>query len=243
MSLQPRGKFGALVPALDPRHDPRLLKLDLGHFDELAKAAPLPDLPAAKNFGDRVEDRDPLGNIDNGDCTVAALGHLITHLCVLNGIPSPVTAAEIVRIYYQLSGGVDSGLYLYDVLEYARTVGICGVKISGHATFDWTDRKLLATCSGAFGGVIVAAAMPSVIWEQDIWDVAPGSRNAGNHAIYRPGHSPGLGNYVSWGERHDATEAWERRQVYEAHVVYVRDLPAPSGLSTARLDELFARIR
>jgi hypothetical protein len=222
-------QLGRLAPRMNPLDDPSILKLGPQHL----VAAELPKLPAAKNWADGVAwDSDPLGNTQYGDCTVVAIAKLITHVFALLGRPSPITADEVVRIYLRLTGGADSGLVFRDVLDFAQREGICGVKLSTVVAFDWRDRRLMSIASGIGGGLLIGAAMPVEAQTQDVWSRVPGMTPGswGGHAIYRPGHSPAMGNYNSWGEAHDATDEWEDDCVDEAYVCLVEGAAPPCGL-------------
>ena len=58
------------------------------------------------------------GNDTYGDCTIAALAHAVT---VFRGLISKKKIWDqknVVKLYFHLSGGVDSGLNELDVLNY-----------------------------------------------------------------------------------------------------------------------------
>src|SRR6185369_1542776 len=67
------------------------------------------------------------GNDTVGDCTIAALAHAIT---LFRGFvakkPSIMPAAQVLKLYYRLSGGVDSGLAELNVLNYWRQHKVSG---------------------------------------------------------------------------------------------------------------------
>ena len=69
------------------------------------------------------------GNDQYGDCTMAAAAHAIT---VYNGLTKSnviMAQADLVKLYFQLAKGVDSGLDEMTVLNFWQSTGIDAQKI------------------------------------------------------------------------------------------------------------------
>src|SRR5436305_6430504 len=60
------------------------------------------------------------GNDTYGDCTIAALAHASTVYSGLIGKKKDWSQQSMIKLYFHLTGGVDSGLNELDVLNYWR---------------------------------------------------------------------------------------------------------------------------
>src|SRR5690348_3303879 len=60
------------------------------------------------------------GNDTLGDCTIAGVAHAITTYSGLVGKKKIMGKSEVVKLYYHLTGGVDSGLNELNVLNFWR---------------------------------------------------------------------------------------------------------------------------
>lgn len=111
-----------------PKRDYRTLR-----FKDYLKAG-LAAPSASFNVLDRVYNnlkvKDPTklfpmdGNDTLGDCTIAAAANAVTTYRALTGKEQIMSKQAAIKVYMHLSGGVDSGLNEFDVLNYWRQTGI-----------------------------------------------------------------------------------------------------------------------
>src|SRR5207248_264575 len=73
-----------------------------------------------------------------GDCTCAALGHMLEVWTEqVQGSPEIITDAEVVALYDLVNGGQDQGANMLDVLHEMRTgQGLAGDHVYAYASVD-----------------------------------------------------------------------------------------------------------
>ena len=206
--------------------------------------AVLPDTSAARDLTVGLDwDDDILGNGDYGDCTCAALGHKVKLLQAALGLPVTVTTEGVLAAYTGVTGfnpddpNTDRGANMLDVLEYARKVGICGVRVKAYMSFDPRDRKLMRAVVDLFGGPYLGLALPETAQGQDVWDVVPGAVAGtwGGHAVSGVSTSPGLDCINTWGSKKPLTPAFVAKFCDEAYAVLFEGLTPPAGLDMSTL--------
>jgi hypothetical protein len=72
------------------------------------------------------------GNDTYGDCTIAGLAHAEKVFRGLIGKSKIMPATSVVKLYFQLSGGVDSGLNELDVLNYYEIIAFTSIDPKNH---------------------------------------------------------------------------------------------------------------
>ena len=124
---------------------------------------------------------------------------VVTALCKLLGIANAyrpggsvlvATDAEVSKIYHQIGGPGDNGLYSPDALDWLRDKGfmIGGKlhKILGYAAVDPTDGEMLNAAHHWFHGLYYGVALSRQQYthasDTDTWDI-DGSPVVGGHAI------------------------------------------------------------
>src|SRR5437868_6169589 len=122
-------RFGKHPPKLDYR------TLRLKTYLTSGLAAPPPAFDVLPKVYQKLNVSDPAalfpmdGNDSLGDCTIAAVAHAVTIDRGLLGKKRITSAKDVIKVYYHLTGGVDSGLNELDVLNYWRQNSVCGDKI------------------------------------------------------------------------------------------------------------------
>lgn len=173
--------------------------------------AEMPAIPEAFSNATRVNPWDMLGNDSKGDCVLVAYEHLCMLWSLLSGSPIRPTAAQVIALYLQLTGGVDSGLVIRDFLKFARANAILGSrKLQGFVSFDHRDNELMKIATFLFGGAgrgillpdsAVPQTGPNGRWKalQNMSDPnnAPGSWGA--HMTADIGYTPDTLETVTWG--------------------------------------------
>jgi len=197
-----------------------------------------------------------LGNDNVGCCTRTSIGHVIQQRCALLGVPSTLTADQVLKAYADGTGwdGVpdspsDTGDSILNALTQARNVGIGGYKIRAFGRVNHNDTYEMRAALNTFGSLIVGASLPKSIVGSSFWDVGPpGSRqptdapgSLGGHAFILTGHQHGKWAAMPWIERVTATYAWEDLYIEEAWFT-IDDLwvtqsrKAPNGFDLARIE-------
>ncbi len=173
------------------------------------------------------------GNDQYGDCTCAGWYHGAQIAAEIAGVSYDFPVSEVVPNYFRLSGGVDSGLNLSQVVNAAsQPGGFLGMEIVGMATVHGIAN--IQTALYNFGWLYLAVTLPASA-EDDfrrgiVWTVDSQSPPVGGHCIIANGTSDTLvtndvvtGNsvldIVTWGSDTEATDAWWIAYGVEAIVV------------------------
>lgn len=106
-----------------------------------------------------------LGNDNNGDCTIAAAFHIAGMLLTNAGCPVPpsFTSANAVKLYYQLSGGQDTGLDEQTVFNWWQGHGLLSDgthEIKARVYVDPTNIEQVQTALWLFENLYLTAALP-----------------------------------------------------------------------------------
>jgi hypothetical protein len=172
----------------------------------------LPTPPAAEDYSNAADtlDSDILGNDANGDCTMAAAFHIDGTMIANAGAPIPATlnAAACLKLYYQLTGGPDTGLDEQLVWNYWQSNGLSpdgSHKIIGRAGVDGTDTIEVKTALWLFENIYICVSLPDA-WISPppsgpgfVWDVADDPNPDNGHAFCGYGYGP-TGVFInSWG--------------------------------------------
>ena len=95
------------------------------------------------------------GNDTYGDCTIAALAHAVTLFRGRIKRKKIWPVKEVLKLYFHLSGGVDSGLAELDVLNYWQSNKASGDQILAYATIDRRNQTHIKQAIQLFGGVYI----------------------------------------------------------------------------------------
>lgn len=215
------------------------------------------------------ENRDWLSQVTNwpmylndrlGDCTCAAMGHLIQ---VFNRYGQKkdvqVTDSDVLTAYSAVSGynpktgAHDDGAVVQDVLDYWRKTGVGGHKILAFAQVDFRNEDELRQALNIFGNIYLGIDFPDTAMNQFndglAWDVVAGARSEGGHAINAGYYdvSDKMWKVVTWGQVQPMTQAFFDKYVEEAWVVISQEwLDAngrnPEGIDMQTLGDEFTRI-
>lgn len=212
------------------RHDLRTVRL------ATLDTGPLPAAPMGRNWARKYNADGSLGdyvpfgtfgNMQYGDCTCAAFGHLDQAVATATGTAPLVSVPMVLEAYDAISPWDvnnpttnDVGAFNIDALKWFKDKGI----IVGFASL--YARAQVETCINLFHGVYVGADLPLSAKTQQVWDVAPkGStdpkykpRSWGGHAMMALGYDQGGVWFATWGHRQYATWAWFNMYVDEAYV-------------------------
>ncbi len=169
------------------------------------------------------------GNDTMGDCTIAAAAHAITTYQGLVGSKTIMSKAAIKKLYYHLSGGVDSGLPELDVLNYWRNTPIDGDKILAYVSVDPKNHTNVQQAIKLFGGVYLGfQVQQNCIQEFDAhqpW--TPGPLTQDGHAVFAVAYDQNGVTVLTWGNTQEATWAWWDECVDEAYAILPPEAAKP----------------
>lgn len=192
-----------------------------------------------------------------GDCTTAAIGHMIQAWTAYAGAEVVIPEAAVLSMYSAVSGYVpgdpatDQGASMLDVLTHMRDVGIADAsgKVHKVAAFaqlgNPADELTLGYVLKTFGTVYTGIHCPQSALSQfgvGPWTWIPGSPDEGGHAIClqrRQGIGTGVRgvlDYISWGAVQNATFGFQAHYAEEAWAVVSEDWVAANGTSADGLD-------
>jgi hypothetical protein len=171
-----------------------------------------------------------------GDCTCAAVGHVINQLTFYGaGAEYMVTTAHVLAMYSAITGynpkdsNSDTGAYCQDVLAYWRKTGIEGHKIVAYAALDPSNLTEVKQAINAFGSVYIGFSVTQAAEDAfdagKVWDVKKGSPNLGGHCVPVGAFNSTTKRFggVTWAEEFEMTEAYWKQNVDEAWVVLDQD--------------------
>ncbi len=209
----------------------------------------VPELPAAPDAADyysHVTDWGMCLNDRIGDCTLAGVDHLLKAWNREVNVNDPTPSDEqIGQIYFSLTGGQDTGLVEYNVLETWRTKGLFGSKIAAYAPVDFSDETNLRDAVAFYGGSYLGVKLPLSAQQQfqagEPWSVVAGSPIEGGHCIVAVGYDANYVYIVSWGKVVPVTYAWLAAYLEEAWAIipdeFVKTNSGPIvDLATLRAD-------
>lgn len=200
----------------------------------LRSVAPTVKLPAPKPAPVDMSEGAAIGMWDNdvlGNCGIAGICNGNAIDAKIEGRVPDFTVAGARDAYFELTGGVDSGLVLLDVLERARTKGI---PLGGLDPFvlaawvavpidDYSTRDSLIDLYGyLYGGIwLPKAAQNEATWEEPAdlqGDNAPASW--GPHCLLDAGRDADLSRvYITWGMRQRARRGFDGAYMRELYVL------------------------
>jgi hypothetical protein len=157
-----------------------------------------------------------------GDCTIAALAHAITlNQGFVKKKPKIMPTAQVVKLYYRLTGGVDSGLAELNVLNYWRQHKVSGDRILAYVSVDPKNHTHVQQAAQVFGSVYLGFQV-QVNCQQEFdahkpW--TPGRLTKDGHAVLAVGYDQHGLNMLTWGSSQEGTWAWWDECVDEAYAI------------------------
>jgi hypothetical protein len=167
------------------------------------------------------------GNDTLGDCTIAALAHAVTVYRGLIKQKEIMAQQDVVKLYMQLTHGIDSGLNELDVLNYWQSNLVGGDKILAFASIDKSDHTHVQQSIQLFGGVYLGfQVQKNCVQEFNAhkpW--TPGPLTQDGHAVFAVAYNSSGVTVLTWGNTQSATWAWWDECVDEAYAI----LPAEAS--------------
>lgn len=213
-------RFGKKPPRVDYR------TLSFGNY--LQDDIPTPPesidhvIRVCTNTGYRPEYMFPMYSNDVlGDCTIAGMAHGVA---VYNGIVNVKhipAEKEVVRIYNHLTDGIDSGLYMLDVVKFWRATGIEEHKIYAYVNVNAHNHEHVKQATWLFGGLFMGfQCQEKVLAEfraREPWK--PGRKLNAGHAVYVTGYDSETVEVLTWGDTQKGTWDWWDEHVDEAYAM------------------------
>jgi hypothetical protein len=238
---------------LAPRHNDKTLRL------RTYLGIDVPPPPPEKVFREYKIPADAWGMFGNdtiGDCTCAAVAHMIMLFTAHTGTlvtPDPsdiITAYSAITGFDPLTGANDNGAALTDVLEYWQTTGIAGHRILGWVQINHASHLRRQQGIHIFGANDVGVNLPQSAMDQftngQTFDVPREGQSdggiIGGHCIVEAGYGSGGSDFITWGKGDQkGTYRWSDLYLDEAYCVITQDwLNEASGLTPSgfNLDQL-----
>ncbi len=221
----PRYRFGKHPPKVDYR------TLRFKNYLTPAIGPPPPSWNVLDQVYTKLGTSDPTqlfpvdGNDTLGDCTIAALAHATTTYRGLIGKKDIMAKQAVVKLYFHLTGGPDTGLNELDVLNYWRQHKVSGDKILNYASIDPKNHTHVEQAVRLFGGVYLGFQVQQNCVEEfdahQAW--TPGPLTNEGHAVFAVAYNAGGVTVLTWGNTQQGTWAWWDECVDEAYALLPQD--------------------
>ena len=225
-----------------PKRDNKLLML--------AKyTAALPASPASADYSAKITSLGMMRNADLGDCTCAAIGHIIQSWTANAGIQFIPSDNDILSLYERACGynpsdpSSDQGGVETDVLNYWRKNPVAGHTLSAYAAVEPGNHADVQDAVWLFGAAYIGVALPISCQSQDVWTV-PASGTSGDgmpgswggHAVPVVGYNSRGLTCITWGSLKRMT--WQFWDTYcdEAYALIGPDWIEKNGVSPSGFD-------
>jgi hypothetical protein len=162
------------------------------------------------------------GNDKVGDCVMAGSAHTKTTwngMIVKKNIPSK---CDVLKQYYRLTGGGDTGLNMLDTLNYWHNKGFFGEKIPGYVENDTKNIIQLKQSIWLFGSILVGMQ----VQEKDQYNFEHGYIWTIGNIIPNEGHCVEIISYdaeyvtvLTWGGMVKATWDWVVNRLDESYTI------------------------
>lgn len=232
-------KLGKLAPKFNHR------TLDFARYLKPTALAP----PPSKTYWEyRVpSDWKMYANDTVGDCTCAAMAHLLMNWTAHTGAMVSPAIEEVLSIYSAItgydpiSGTNDNGAAITDTLDYWHTHPLSGHKIDGWVQIDPTNLEHVKQAIYLFGGLDIGVQLPSSAMDQTdahkAWDVLPDDGGLdGGHCIPLFGYGSAGTTAITWGARQQITWEWMQKYCDECYAIVSLDWLSTSGIAPSHLD-------
>jgi hypothetical protein len=169
------------------------------------------------------------GNDKYGDCTIAALAHAETVFRGLVGKKLIMLSPAVVKLYFQLTGGVDSGMNELDVLNYWQSNRVSGDELIAFAKLDQKNHEEIEQALHLFGGVYLGFQCQENCQQEfqshEPW--TPGPLTNDGHAVFAVAYDQNGVTVLTWGNTQIGTWDWWDECVDEAYALLPPEAQKP----------------
>lgn len=214
------------------------------------KSGALPDPPVLRAWEYKVpaDQWGMFGNDRYGDCTCAALAHLLMAWTSQVGTLVVPKDDDVVSLYSSVAGfnpktgANDNGAAMTDVLSYVQQNGFAGRKILGWAALDISNLNHFEIGLDLFGGVYSGVNLPRSAMEQfsagKHWEVLANDGGIeGGHAIPFLGYGRLGETCVTWAKLQPCSRAWGAKYIEESYVIISEDWFDATGKTPGQIDK------
>jgi hypothetical protein len=217
---------------------------------QLRDYAQLPlQVPASYGLSDKITDLGEMLNDKLGDCTCAAVGHLIQAWTAEAGHQVIVSDDTILKLYEDSCGynpadpSTDQGGIEVDVLNYWIKNPVAGNVLSAYVSFNHMDAQQIKESVFYFGGAYIGLQLPLAYQTAEVWNVVKGPNGVpgswGGHAVPIVDYNSGGPIVISWGEKIQMTWGAVYKYVDESYALLSPDVfmgtKSITGLSIGQL--------
>lgn len=160
-------------------------------------------------------------NDELGNCTIAGMAHGDTVWSSLVGKKSIYPEDLVIRIYFHLTGGDDTGLAMLDVLKYFKNNVVAGEQIYAYVSVNPYNHTHVKQAITLFGGLFVGFQVQEKCIEEFAtrtpWK--PGKLLNAGHAIFTTGYNTTGVESLTWGNTQWGTWDWWDLCVDEAYAI------------------------
>lgn len=232
-----------MLGKLDYRHDARTLSL-FKYLDP----DDVPKAPASISYATAVKTWPMFLNDQLGDCTCAAMAHMIQAWTAAAGKEIDLADADVLAAYTAITGydpkvpSSDAGAVELDVLKWWQKTGIAGHKIGAYAAVDIGSKELLTDALWLFGGLYIGVQLPLAAQSMGAdWHAPSGGLSSpvnqpggwGGHAVPVVGYDRYGLTAISWGETVRVSWGFWTDYVDEAWAVISTDFLNGKGTTPA----------
>lgn len=184
------------------------------------------------------------GNDTYGDCTIAGLAHLTTIYKGLTGILDIPATTNVTALYFQLTGGQDSGLNELDVLTYWQKNNPFDDTAVAFVSIDPLNHNHVKQAITLFGGVYTGFnVQQNAISDFDAcitW--TPGTLTNDGHCVPVGAYDANTVTVLTWGNKQLGTWAWWDDCVDECYAIIPLEAFQYTGINLALLKSDLAAI-
>ncbi len=232
------------------RFDKRTLFL-ANYNKDLAPPPPSCDLTA------KMSNLGMMGNDTLGDCTCAAVGHIIQTWTAEVGNQVIIPDQDIVALYEEVSGynpndpNSDQGAVELDVLNYWKAHPVDGNQLSSYVALNTQNMNEIMQAIFFFGGSYIGIQLPLTAPQQTLWTVVSQDGNGkpgswGGHAVPVVAYDGEYVTCITWGALLKMT--WDFFAYYcdEAYALLSPDIvgggQSPEGFNLDQLTQDLSEI-
>ena len=182
----------------------------------------LPTLPKADNNYTKISRFTMGGNDKYGCCVVAGAAHTVQVWTSMAANEFIIPDHRIIKSYFGLTNGADSGLNVLEFLKFWRKNQLWGQPLGAFVSINPSNIVQMQYAVYLFGAVFTGLSLPLSAKDQSVWDVPSGGDDSipgswGGHLTicgeYNANH---FINYT-WGEKQPMTNDFVKNYCDEAY--------------------------